>query len=409
LARDKNFILFWLARTISLFGTSITAVVLPILVFKVTGSALDTSLIAALDGLPYIIFGIVAGAVADRHNRRRLMVVSDVVNAGLMASIPAVYYLHHLPLSYIYIVAGGSATAFVWFDAANFGAVRALAGADRVVVATTTLMATETVVAIGGLAIGGLLAATIGPVRAIIFDASSYLLSAILIAIIRAPFKESSLQSSMPGAPWKQLFSDVSAGLRYIWNSRIIRLLTAATIGVTVAGGAVGGLTVVYAVDALGLSKTDPRIGLLYACGAIGSFLSSIAIPRLQKHFNAGRITVIGLFLNCILLIALARAPSFAVAIVIYMFWEASYTVVTLNGITIRTRITPDLLQGRVNAAARTVAWGGAPIGAAIGGVLTLRLEIRSVILVMCLAIFASLVLCVALKVWSLKVTITEA
>jgi len=331
------------------------------------------------------------------------MVCSDSLNAVLMASLPIVYYFHHLSIGYIYIIAASSATAFVWFDAANFGAIRALAGSERVITATTSLMATETIISIGGLAVGGLLAATIGPVRALIFDAASYLLSAILISLIRVSFSETPPSRSNTNSRWRQLLGDILIGLKFIWNSRTIRILTAATIGVTIAGGTVGGLTVVYIVRGFGLPETDVRIGLMYACGAAGSFLSSIALPELQRRFRVGFITVTGLGLNLGLLIGLAKASSFIMALAIYMLWEATYTVVTLNGITLRTQITPDSLQGRVNAAARTVVWGGAPIGAAIGGLLASHLGIRSVFLVMSLAVLASLLLCAFLKAWTLN------
>lgn len=403
LVRDGNFVLFWTARTISLFGTSITAVVLPILVYKTTGSSVETSLITTLDGLPYILFGMIAGAVADRQSRRRLMIGSDLLNAVLMASLPAVYYLHHLTIGYIYIIAICSATAFVWFDAANFGAIRALAGAERVITATTSLMATETVVSIGGLAVGGVLAAAIGPVRAIIFDAVSYLISAILISFIRVAFNVDLPRKTEKNFTLRQLIKDILIGIKFIWGSRIIRILTAATVGVTLAGGAVGGLTVVYAVRGFRLAETDPRIGVMYACGATGSFLSSLVLPRLQRHVRAGIITLVGLGLNFGLLVGLATVPTLSMALATYMLWEATYTIVTLNGITIRTRITPDSLQGRVNAAGRTVAWGGAPIGAAIGGVLSLHLGIRSVFFVMSLAVLACLLLAAFCKAWSLN------
>jgi MFS family permease len=114
--RDRSFVLFWLARAVSIAGTAITTVVLPILVFRLTGSALLTSSLAALEVIPYLLFGLFAGAITDRVDRRRLMVVSDLLNLVLLASIPVAARLNVLTIAQIYAVGLLSATAFVWFD-----------------------------------------------------------------------------------------------------------------------------------------------------------------------------------------------------------------------------------------------------------------------------------------------------
>lgn len=85
---DRAFVLFWLAHVVSIAGTVLTTVVLPILVFQLTGSALQTSLIAAFNVVPYLAFGLFAGALADRANRRRVMVTCDLFNVVLLGSIP---------------------------------------------------------------------------------------------------------------------------------------------------------------------------------------------------------------------------------------------------------------------------------------------------------------------------------
>src|SRR5438477_6311261 len=103
--RDRSFMLFWLGRAVSLLGTAITTVVLPILVYRLTASALLTSLLATLEVLPYLVLGLVAGTVADHVNRRLLMVGCDLLNAVLLGSIPLAAFLHVLTITHIFIVA----------------------------------------------------------------------------------------------------------------------------------------------------------------------------------------------------------------------------------------------------------------------------------------------------------------
>ena len=129
--RDQSFVLYWLGRAISLLGTAITSVVLPILVYRLTTSAFLTSLLATLEVLPYFCFGLFAGVLADRTDRRRLMVGCDLLNTLLLGSIPLAAVFHVLTIPHIFVVAFLSAAAYVWFDAANFGALPTLVGRAR--------------------------------------------------------------------------------------------------------------------------------------------------------------------------------------------------------------------------------------------------------------------------------------
>src|SRR5579872_4443472 len=391
--RDRSFALFWLARTISVSGTAITTVVLPILVFRLTNSALATALLATFEAVPYLCFGLLAGALADRLDRRRMMVLSDALNTVLLGSIPVAAAFSALSLPLIYAVSLLSATAFVWFDAASFGALPALVGRERIVAANSAITTAGTIAAIAGPAVGGMLAATIGPAPAISFDAASYAASALLLSRVPRSFALSSAASgkaSEQESAVRRTLDDIRAGLTYLWHQRLVRALTLLVSGLSFSGGAVLGLLVVYAVRALGLAHTDARIGLLFTAGALGSLVASLLLPLLAKRYPAGRVVLAGISLNLLFLIGLALAPGFGVALALMLVWEMSYTVVTISSISLRQRVTPDALQSRVNASARMVAWGGAPIGAAIGGAVAGLLPIRAAYLVMALGVAAS-------------------
>ena len=186
---DQSFLFFWTGRAISLLGTGITSVVLPILVYRLTASALLTSLLATLEVLPYLLFGVFAGEVADRVNRRRSDGHGcDFLNAFLLGSIPVAGWFHVLTIPQIFVVALLSASAFVWFDAAEFGTIPALVGREHLVPATSAITSMNTVVGIVGPALGGALIATIGLTPALGVDSSSYVLSAISLLLIPRAF-----------------------------------------------------------------------------------------------------------------------------------------------------------------------------------------------------------------------------
>src|SRR3954454_16203199 len=143
---DSQFRLFLGSRLISLAGTSVTLVAFPVVVYGISHSPLLTALVAAFEALPYLLLGLPAGALADRFDRRRVMVVSDLANAAVLASIPLAWWLDVLTVPHLMVAAFLVPALFVFFDAADFGAVPALVGRDRIAAANSALWSTSTVV-----------------------------------------------------------------------------------------------------------------------------------------------------------------------------------------------------------------------------------------------------------------------
>ncbi|MCP9487663.1 MAG: MFS transporter [Gaiellaceae bacterium MAG52_C11] len=390
---DRAFVTYWLGSSVSVAGSWITYAVLPILVYQLTGSAFQTSLVAALEVLPYLIFGLPAGALADRLDRRRLMISCDVINALVIASIPLAHALGVLTLPHVYVAAFLAASAFVWFDAANFGALPALVGKDRLVAAQSAVWSSWTAIGIIAPSLGGLLAATVGAAPTLTVDALSYVVSAVALLLVARPFslqEASGAQVPAIVAPLARMRAEIAEGLSFLWRERIVRTLTLLGFGVAFSGGAVFGLTVVYAVEALALPQDDGRIGLLFSAGAAGSLAASLLLPRLTRRLPAARITLIGLPFDFVLILAVAAAPGLLVALALLFLWNAVHLLIILNGIALRQLVTPDRLQGRVNTTARMIAWGGTPFGAIVAGVLTEFVGVRAALALAAVAVGTS-------------------
>jgi MFS family permease len=393
LLRDPSFALFWGAHAISEAGSRITYVVAPMLVYDLTGSAVGTGVLAALQAVPYLLFGLIAGAIADRADRRRLMVGCNLLQTVILASVPVAAAAGALGVAQVFVVAILSATLFVWFDAANFGALPLIAGRDRLVEANAAVSGASSLIAVAGPAVAGVLAATIGPAYAIGFDAVSYGVSAIALLLVRAPFSTRHLDAASVEPVVRRLVSDVREGLRFLWGHRLVRALTLLGFGISFTGGAVTGLTVVYGVRALGLPDTGAGIGLLFSAAAAGSLVSSLMLPRLDRRFATGSITLTGLTAAVFAVAALAFATNFVAALVFFFAWGAAQTLVIINAISLRQRVAPDHLQSRVNVSARMIAWGGMPFGAAVGGALAEVTSIQTTYLVMAVGVAISAVM----------------
>jgi predicted MFS family arabinose efflux permease len=401
--RDRAFLLFWSGRAVSLLGTSMTAVVFPLLVYRMTHSALLTALISVCDIAPYPVFALFAGALADRVNRRRLMITCDLANMVLLGSIPFASIFHLLTLPQIYVVGLLSATAFVWFDAANFGAVPALVGRGRLIAANSALWAASTIVEIVGPSLAGFCAVLVGPALTISADAVSYAISALSLALISRAFQHVHQSEGRTESGHRNTLIDIQEGLQFLRRHPLVRTLTVLGIGNALTSGAIQSLLVVYGIRVLGLSTADPRIGLLFCAGAAGALVSNLLLPVLVKRVAVGRITMIALLLNLLLLIAVAFSPTFLVGMLCYGLWLGCNHLVNINGIALRQLVTPDHLQSRVNASARMIMVAANPLGAALAGAMAQLISVRFTFLIMGSGVALSILLSWFSPLWQVQ------
>lgn len=148
LRHDRALVLFTAARVVAVTGSAVTGVAMPLLVLQLSGSAFLTALVAAGQVAPYLMFGLIAGAVADRVPRRRLMVAAQLSSAAALTTVPLAHAADLLAPAHALVVVLVVATSFVWFDAAAFGALPAIVGRDRIVAANSLVWTSSTLVAI---------------------------------------------------------------------------------------------------------------------------------------------------------------------------------------------------------------------------------------------------------------------
>ena len=351
-------------------GTSVSTVVLPLVVYQTTGSAAQTGVLFAMRVVPYLALGLIAGPVADRGDRRKLIIGGNLAEGALVATIPLAHALGVLTIGQIYVVALLAATAFVFSDAAVFGAVPALVGPARLPAANGFLSAMSSGAEIVGPVIGGVLVATIGAANAVYLDAASFFVAAAVQAGIRSDFRTPSAGDS-DGAvgtpPSDRIRAQIRRALSFIRHHRTVATLLVVGFGNSFAFGAVLGLLVPYAVQTLGLDSDDGRIGILYGAVGVGSLVSGLVFSRL---FAPGRIRLLtpGTILCSGLLAGVLATTALwpgALLIVGVFAWSIGTTIMV--GITYRQLVAPDDLRSSVNVIGRMISWGGQPFGAATG------------------------------------------
>lgn len=355
---------FLAARTVAMAGNALSLVAFPVLVYALTGSATLTALVAAAETAPYLVVGLPVGALVDRWNRRRVLVVTGAGSGLALLTVPVADALGLLGFAQLLVVATTVATLFVFADAASFGVVPQMVGRDRVASATSTLVSVGTAIGIVGPLVSGVLVTATSPALVIGIDAVGYLAAAAVISRLRWAGSEDVAEAPSD----RRLRREVAEGLHYIWAMPVVRWLTVLGAGASLAGGTTTGLLVVVGVEQLGLGADSPVLGWLFAAGAAGTFAASLLLPRLQARVGVGAITTTGyaVALTCVVVLSFARSVPAALPVLAAL--NFAMTTLIVNGIVTRQVVTPDHLQSRVNTTARLIAWGGSPLGAALGG-----------------------------------------
>ncbi len=364
----RDFRRYLLSRAVSVTGALTSLVVMPVLVYQLTGSAAWTAAVAAAEALPYLLFGLLAGALADRVDRRRVMIGADLVAAAALVGIPVAWWLDGLGAVQVLVVAVVVQAAFVFFDAANFGALPTLVGKPRLTAAYSTLFGVTTVLELLVPPLAGLAVVVLSPPPLLGIHAATAIASALLLRRIVAPLSEpvpAGRRRTVAGVP-----RAIREGLRFVWDHPTIRTLTALGAANAVAGGAWVAMLVPWADRVLGIAPAgDVRLALLFGCYGIGGIAASRLVPALSARLGGARLALLALPAALLCSALVLGATHWAWAVVAVIAFAAAHSTVVLNAITYRQQLCPMDRQARVNTTARMLSWGvGSPTGAVLAG-----------------------------------------
>jgi MFS family permease len=385
--RNPDFLLLSSGQIVSVLGSRISSLALPLLVLALTHSPALAGFLLALDMLPWLLFSLPLGALLDRWNRKTVMILCDVVRLLTLGSVPAAFFLGHLSVVQLCFVAFLSGSANVFFELAQLAALpnivhpRQLARAYSITELTTSsskLIGPP----LGGLIIGLARTIVVGAVLAYLIDSLTYLASVITLRFMRVPF-----QSKRQDPVQQSLWQDILEGLRLLWQQPLLRILVLLTATVNFL---MVSLTLIIIVKATALHATPVVIGLIFGMAGAAGFIGGIIAPWMRMHLRFGHIIV-----GCVLLwaaacslLALASVPPLlaAGAALIDLLWPV-YSVVL---VTYRLSLVPDHVQGRINSSFRFVSYGSEALGSALGGLFLTILGAAGLLWLIC----AGLVLC---------------
>jgi MFS family permease len=367
--RDREFLRYFLARQLSVAGSIVTLVTLPIIVYRTSGSASLTALVAACEAAPYLLFGLFSGALTDRWNRKKVMVTADVLSALLVATVPLADLLGQLTVPHVLAVAFLGPTIGVFFDGAVFGALPTLVGRGRIAEANSVSWAASSVVEMMMPSLVGVVLAFAHPAWLLGFDALTFAVSAAFIGGIVRPMYDAT--RARPPLSVRQVFADIREGLAFLVRHAGVRTFTIIGWLQCVGAGGFVALMVVWIDQRLGIGTEGLRFGLVFGAWSVGGLAASLSLPFLVRRYAAARIGLFAVPCSAALGVTLPFITVWWVAALALVAWGVFHQLVVVNSITYRQQVTPEHLLGRVNTAGRMLAWGfGSVAGAFLAGLL---------------------------------------
>jgi MFS family permease len=358
----RNFWRYWTGQTISNLGSSITLFALPLLVYKISGSALNLGISSAANMLPYLLFGLLLGAWTDRINRKRMMILMDIGRATVIATIPLLALLGQLSVWWIYGVGFLHSTLTICFEAGEFAAIPSLVEQDDLVSANGRIQASYSAASILGPVLAGILVAFVPLASLLLLDASSFLISAFSIAIVTSSFNAKSDE------PRRHILRDVAEGLRYVWGHPVLRNISLMMALVNFVAATHSAQLVLFARERL--QASDSQVGFLYTAGSVGVVVLALLAGPLRKRWSFSKVALGALLLDGLFILALSFTRLYWLALIFEALAQGCGILFNINTGSLRQAIVPNHLLGRVVSIASVIAWSAIPLGAFLGGLI---------------------------------------
>lgn len=344
---------------------------LPLLVLHATGSIVQMGLVTVVSSATSIGAGIFAGYVVDRVDRRRLMIVCDLVRAVLLGAVPLVWWAAGPQIWLLYVLTALAAVLRTLFDVAYVTAIPNLVRTQDLTVANGRLMGTFALGSLLGPVVAGFLTAGVGADWALALDGATFLVSAASLGWVRFTARPAGDGADKAGAGAGMFREMFVVGFRFLWSHPLLRPLT---VGLTVLTFVTMGATdlLIYRVQH-DLGRDSATLGYVIAISGAGSVAAALSAGRLRRLFGFGTcwLASIAMIAVGVAVTGVSRSvPVIAALAAVFMFG------ITLGGIcsmTLRQEVTPDHLLGRVTSAFWTVHNASGPVGAAVLTLLAAR------------------------------------
>jgi MFS family permease len=377
----------WTGQSISEIGSQVSQLAIPwVALVTLKRTAFEVAALEAVQFTPFVLFTLPAGVWVDWAPRRLVLIAGDFGRAVLLATIPLTYALGVLTLWQLYAVAFLVGIHTVFFDVAYQSYLPALLDREALVEGNSKLQVTVSGAGVAGPGLAGILIRVATAPYAILVDAVSFVVSGGFTAAI------SHRDPPHPKDVERRLLSELWEGLRYVIRHRFLLPQALATGSSNFCSNVVFAILIVYAHRRLGLSSF--AIGLAFSLGAFGWMVGAWQADRLRRLLGVGGATLLGSIVSgpAYALLAFSPKGDWAAVILVFAGVVTGFGLVVYNiqQVSLRQRITPMRIQGRMNATMRFLVWGTIPLGSLTGGALAATFGLRTAILAGSIGSFVS-------------------
>jgi MFS family permease len=376
--KNRRFRQLWLAQLVSAIGASLVAISIAILVYRLTGSALAVGGVLMAKAAPALILGLFAGVAVDRYDRKRIMVVADVVRGLLVLTIPV---LLTLGLPFVYVAVALIAAVGTFFLPAHSSVLPEIASDEELAAANSMLAISSYAAMAVGFASGGFIAAGAAIEWAFYANALTFFASAALIAGIAIPKHDA---ASAAATSSTSVLRNLRTGVTFLWGNDLLRSLIIVAGGVTLVGGLHNALQLPFAIEALGASEAV--FGLLQAASLVTTVLGAFLMATFANRLREGQWLIIAIIGVGVAEIFFAISQTVPLAIVFVMLSGLLASPYAIAGRLIIQRQTTREIRGRVSSAFGVVQNTTFLIGFALVGLADV-FDVRAVYMVSAIGI----------------------
>jgi MFS family permease len=363
----SDFLKLWSGQSISELGSQVSGLAIPLLAaFNLHATAFEFSLLGVLGFLPFILFALPAGVWVDRLRRRYILIVCDAARAGLLAIIPILWAFHDLRIWHLLVIEFVVGIFTVFFDVAYQSYLPALIAREHLVDGNSKLQLTASVSQVSGPPLAGGLMTAIGAANAIVADCGSFVLSTLFMLSMRHRESPPKLEA---GEKHPKMWPQVKEGLNWVVRHPWLRSIAMCTGTSNFFSTLSNAILILYMARPLHLSKLE--ITIVFVAMPAGSIAAGLFTNRVNKWIGVGPTILATISVSSVAGLCYPLAPhSFPLPLLmiggaLFGFGAVAYNITQVS---LRQAITPERLQGRMNAAMRWIVWGTIPLGTLLGG-----------------------------------------
>jgi predicted MFS family arabinose efflux permease len=385
----RNFRLFWIGETTSQIGTNLSSVVVPLVGVRVLHAG--TFAVALLTGavwLPWLLFGLPAGAWVDRFRKRTVMIICDLISLVLFASIAICSWLGVLSLAQLLAASLLAGLVSVFFKAAFQAYIPQLLSKEELIDGNAKLQASTAFATVSGPGIGGVVAQVLGIATGVLLNAASFAVSAVCLLATRP-----AVPDSASSRPRRELGKEIREGLRFLLHDPYLLPLAAFTSTLSLGVSSSDSLMIIFYVRTLGVtsSVTGIVLGLMGAGGLFGAVISA----RLVRRYGSARgMLICRILLTFALLLPLTTRGIGLIFSVGWFLVTAGIVSGNVISLSFRQARCPAQMLGRISASYYTMTYSSLALGTVLGGALGTLIGVRPALWVTCgIVAFASVIL----------------